>query len=334
MRGQMGRLFILAAAAALVAALAGCSGAGVAPTALTQSTAQAASADQLTALLLLRSWLGIMYPPPPPPPPGTLVLNRERIDANHIRLYGTDSWLHAFDYTLNTTDQSGSGTWQTPAGVPVSGIWGPQVQSGGWREQQTSLTYPGMTLAYTERNQLLPGQYYPTIKEGTETLTDGRHLQFRLFNNMVDADELRLELPAASLTVDCRVPVEEVIGRGFLPLQASTLSATVQGVAGSLTLAMAGTGVGRTGVGWQQLTLTGPDGLAGAFSLGADLSGSGRLEQGGKLVGALSWPDSVIGRLDLTSLGTVEITPSAAARDLAIDKWISSLAGIGPGGIQ
>lgn len=190
--------------------------------------------------------------------------------------------------------------------------------------------YPDMTLDFTNAVDFghMVGNFAPSTWEGTQTLQDGRTLTFRWHSNVADAETVRLELPAADLQLEFTVPVAFVKDYGFRPLPDSQVLGTAQASGGALTFRLSGV----NGV-WKRLQVTSGE-TVGNFVLSGDMAGGGRFEKSGQVLGVMSWPDSLVARLDLTSLATVEVTPVAAARDLAIDRWITSLAGLSPMSVQ
>ena len=100
--------------------------------------------------------------------------------------------------------------------------------------------------------------------------------------------------------------------------------------AGGPTLQFALTGTER----WNQWALTAPDGTEGAFTLDADLLGQGQLTRAGVTLGALRWWTEIDGKwtgsLNLLGSGQQSVTPSAAARDFQINRWIANGAAMGP----
>lgn len=278
----------------------------------------------MTVLVLVRGWLKVMCPEPTSGAPNA---EFEWLDDGY-RMYGTDSLGHPFDY-FGAWDGSGHGEWQTAAGEPVSGCW--DAPTGDTLiVQHMHYEYPEMTLEFTNAVDFghMVGNFAPNTWEGTQTMQDGRVLRFRWHSNADDAETLSLDLPVASLRLEITVPVRFVKDYGFRPLPASQVNGTAQGPSGGLSFKLTGT----AGV-WERLRVTSGD-VVGTFVLSADMAGGGRFDKEGQLMAVMNWPDNLVARLDLTSLETVEVTPVAAARDLAIDRWIASLAGLSPMSVQ
>jgi hypothetical protein len=131
-----------------------------------------------------------------------------------------------------------------------------------------------------------------------------------------------------SLEIQVEVPVAFVVDKGFRPLPDSRASVTATVAGRQMTFTIKGTDAV-----WDAVDVS-SGGVTGAFGLSAGMAGDGRLQQDGRLLGVLSWPDTFTATLVPTSLESAEVTPAAAARDLAIDKWLRSLAGLTPMALQ
>lgn len=320
----MGAVLAVVTLLPIVSLVAGCSGAGVSAVDLSGAEIQTLGTDQMTILVLVRGWLKVMYPEPTS---GTPQVEFEWLDDGY-RMYGVDSLGHPFDY-FGAWDGSGHGTWQTADGQPVSGYW--DAPTGDTvHVQHMHYEYSDMTLEFTNTVDFgnMVGNFAPGTWEGTQTMQDGRVLAFRWHSNAADAETLSLDLPAAGLRLEITVPVAFVKDYGFRPLPASQVLGTAQAPGGAMTFRLSGT----NGV-WEKLRVTRGQ-TTGAFTLSGDMAGAGRFEEDGHVTAVMNWPDSLVARLDLTSLATVEVTPVAAARDLAIDRWITSLAGLSPMSVQ
>lgn len=311
--------------------LGGCSGAGVSPGVARNQALQSLAAEHLTTVQLLRSWLTVMYPAGVGQT-GQWHIDVVQVDEDTWRCYGTDSLGQPLDFYSNA-DGSGYGYWYTAPGVRVDGTWTPCVWlSARVVQQDVQYQYPDLHLSYRVTCDYAPpggNGFAATRQEGTAALVGGQQLAFCWANNAVDCDQLHLELPAARLMVDLQVPVTQVYNEGWRPAPGQPATGTMQGPDGGASLALTGTDCD-----WQHWALTAADGTTGSFDLGAGMSGSGQISRGGSLQAALNWTDTLTGRLDMLGLGQVELTPAAAARDLAIEKWLHSVAGLGPGAIM
>ena len=76
--------------------------------------------------------------------------------------------------------------------------------------------------------------------------------------------------------------------------------------------------------------MTGPGGIEGTFTLDEGFAGIGRLERDGHLAAAFRWQSGGAGVLDILGAGSAEITPSGAACDFQVDRWIATVAAMGP----
>jgi hypothetical protein len=306
--------------------LGGCSGAGVSPAGLTDSPVRTLCADHMTTVQFVRSWLAVQYPPPLPPPTQDPVTHTESLDADTDHVWGTDSYGNPFDLMENS-DGSGSGTWVSD-GQTVRGVWDSPVQeSPNVISQHQTYEYPGMTLDYTSTTTFPQGGGCASFRRvGTETLADGRVLLLEFANNGLGEERTHLTRPDDGLDIEFAVPVAAVPGRSWQPLPVSSVDGNAQTSLGPMTFALQGSNAT-----WERWEFAGPEGITGAFGLhGGAMAGSGRLEQSGTLRGVLNWDVGLGGRLDLMAIGVVEVTPSAAARDFAIDQWLRDWSGLGP----
>jgi len=329
MRGdRLTALGVLTAAVVMAAMLAGCSGSGVTVTDLRGGPVYAASQDQMTAIQLLKSWFAVIYPLASPPPTHQRVEHTEQVDADTVRVWGTDIWGRAFDI-LRHDDGEGSGTWFDAYGKPVAAQWDAPV----YLDKDTTQThvvyhFDGMTMDSITITHYRLYQLAATEEDGTATLADGRVLHYRFEDDAKGLHRLKLDLLSEGLTLQIEIPVAWVRNLGWRPLDSSVVTGTVVGRQGSLSLRL--TGARLT---WRKLEITAASGVTGTYALqGRSLVGSGQLSEGGNLVGTLGWGDDLVGRLELSSVRWVEVTPVAAARDLAVDRWISALAGLAPPG--
>ena len=155
-------------------------------------------------------------------------------------------------------------------------------------------------------------------------------MQFTLDRTDNDRDELRLELPG-SVVVTLRIPITTLTMRPNWPVysQGATGTFTAPGRGTSQLQVKAQSLDDGDGV-WNQWLLTAADGTQGTFTLNGDSSGTGQLQRGGETVGALRWTDAGVGTLDLLGASVEEVTPSAAACDFRLDKWVRNTALLGP----
>ncbi len=314
----------------MVVVLGGCSGAGGPAEDPTHSPVQTLSAEHMSAVRLVGSWLHAQYPPPPPPPTHVLDLHTESVDADTEHVWGTDSYGEAFDFISNT-DGSGSGTW-VAFGIEVQGFWGPEVMlDRNTMRQHQVYDFPGMTLDYMATTAFVGGVNRPPFRRvGTQRLDDGRAMQLDFSNDGDGEERTVLTRPEEGVAVEFAVPVMSVPGRTWRPRSNSEVNGSTATRLGPLAFEVQGT----EGV-WDRWEFAGPGDITGAFDLRPpQLAGSGRVRQSGELVGVLSWTESLVGRLDLTSVATVEVAPSATARDFAIDRWVHDWSKLTPMVIQ
>lgn len=177
---------------ALAAALGRCSGAGIRAERLTATPVQTLSADHMTTVQFVRSWLAVQFPPPPPAPTPVADVRVDPVDADNDRIWDTGSYGQPLD-CLSNCDSSGSGTWVV-SGVTVRGTWGPHVSvSAKAVSQRQAYEYPGMTLEYTSTTIFPPGGGNVSYRRvGTQTLADGRVLRLDFANDGVGEERARL----------------------------------------------------------------------------------------------------------------------------------------------
>lgn len=322
-------LAVATLSAVVVLALGGCSGAGMSSRTLTEAPVQLLAADQMTVLTLLRGWLKVLYFRDVPP--GDDVGRGEFLPDGTWHEFGTDGWGNPYDLVLHP-DGSGTQTGTTRAGIPFSSAFRPvSDDASAWvvhytvtyRDMTSDMTI--MTIEYDWTGFRTGVSPTPTRKAGSMALPDGRKLEFLLDRPVLSPDRLSIGLPGDDIALTCEVPVIPKTNRGLQPRHHSSLTGTARAPSGDITFSM----TGADGV-WAALTLS-SGGITGRSQLDLALAGGGTFKREGKALGVLGWTDGMIGRLDLTSLETVEITPVAAARDLSIDRWISGSARLGPG---
>lgn len=165
----------------------------------------------------------------------------------------------------------------------------------------------------------------PQTWAGSATLADGRGMGFVLNRSVDGEDHLVLALPDGS-RLEVGVPLTTVLGAAYWPRFADGASGAFRGASGAeLNFTLSGGGQR-----WDRWEFTCSDGTEGAFTLGADFGGSGQLTSGETIVGALGWLPTGSGTLDLVAAASAEVVPSAAARDFQIDRWVSTIAAMGP----
>lgn len=326
------RATALALAGAMLAALliGGCSGAGVPADRVRQAGVQSTAEDHVTAVLLVKGWFSILHekgsePTNGGPPPGP-AFQMEFLPDGSMHFWGTFSDGSADCDYLQRPDQSGTGTQTRPDGKTMTITWDVPIITGTTQTQHMEQTFwDGTRFDYTQHVDFsVVGS--AQVWDGAAVLADGRAMQFVLNRTWNVADHLELAPPDGS-HLQVRVPLTSgVEGSMYWPVFSA-------GAEGSFTAPSGAqqefklTGQGQR---WDRWEFTASEGTAGAFTLGEDFDGSGQLKKGGKTIGALRWLPTAFGTLDLLAAASAEVTPSAAAQDFQIDRWVSSIAGMGP----
>jgi len=308
----------------VILVVGGCSGPGQTPGELTGATTQSVAAEHVSAVLLAKSWLAILYPPPGGGGSCEPVQNYEFLPDGSMRITGTNSDCTQFDY-LQKPDMSGEGTITTPGGKTSTTEWtAPTYTAGGMSHHIRKVMADGPVLDL-DYSMDWSRAGTPQTRKGTATLTDGRTMQFTHVRAQDVEDKLAVTLPDGS-QLELTIPLTSATGAIYWPVFS-------QGAPGVFT-APSGRQFDFTIAGaddmWKTWTFASSDGREGTFSLGEGLIGSGRLREHGDIIGALSWVSQGVGTLDLVDAGSAQVIPSAAARDFQLDRWISSIAALGP----
>jgi hypothetical protein len=323
-----GRIMTCILAAILLAAVLGCSGSG-APAAKVRGDALTSSAaDHLSALVLVRSWFHIL----------ALEAAGSDEDAGSVEPhydieFGEDGSMHiwgnmsdgsTFDY-LQAADGSGSGWRKLTDGKRTDITWTAPVDDGTHLQQSITETFwDGTSLSYTnDVGYGLPTQVI--TYDGTARLSDSRQMAFKYVDTEPISQAVELTLPDGS-SLQLSVPMRLLPEGGMAPDYATGATgefAAPDGTTQTFTM----TGASDT---WDRWQFSGADGLTGDFSLSSDMSGSGQILKNGTLAAALRWPQSAAGTLDIVAASSVEVNPSAAARDFQLDRWISRIGAMGP----
>lgn len=305
----------------MVAVLGGCSGSGVAVQQLAGGTVQTLATDHLSAVTLIRNWMNVLYFQVPQG--GGPDVNMEDLPGGGMRFYGTQSDDSTFDWVINP-DESGSGTQQFPGGLTKQASWSAPDWNGDELTQDLNEVYSnGARLQYRFTADYAQDPL-PQEWRGQATEPGGQTMSFRLSRVQERSDQLQLTLPDG-LQVTLTVPLTWTDGAAYWPQFATGATGQVA-AAGRTPLNLRLTGSGDQ---WNQWSFTSGH-YSGQFSLGSDLIGQGRLEQGGQVVAALSWDAALAGNLSVVAGGSEEVGPSAAAASFQMDQWVGSIAALGP----
>jgi hypothetical protein len=326
---MMCKSVICVLAAALLTTLLGCSGAG-APVAKVRGDALTASAtDHLSALVLVRSWFHILDLESADTDSGGTDDTEPHYDVENgadgsMHMWGTTSDGLTFDYVF-AADGSGSGWRKLADGRRTDMTWTAPVDDGVHiTYNMTEAFWDGTVVSYAF--DMTP---YTTplvvIYDGTLRLSDGQSMKFKYIDTQPVSQVVELTLPDGS-SLKLSVPLHLIWGVGAPPDYATGATGTFKAADGTVqTFKM--TGASDT---WDRWQFSGDGGLTGDFSLSGDMSGTGQILRDGKLAAALRWPTSAVGTLDIVAASSVEVNPSAMARNFQLDRWISTIGAMGP----
>jgi hypothetical protein len=316
-------------AATLVAALVGCSGAG-APVQKVRGDALTNSASaHLSALVLVRSWFHILYlqsttPASVGPRACEPHVEVEFSADGTMHMWGNMSDCSTFDY-VQAPDGSGSGWRKMADGKRTDMTWTAPSDDGVHLTYNTTETFwDGTVLDFV----FDMGYGLPTlvvVYEGTARLKDGRQMAFKFTDTQPISQVVDLGLPDGS-SLHLSVPMRLLPEGGMAPDYAAGATGTFT-AADRTVQTFKITGAEAS---WDRWQFSGAEGLTGDFALSSNMAGSGQLLRNGKLAAALRWPESAAGVLDIVAASSIEVNPSAAARDFQIDRWISTIAALGP----
>lgn len=323
-----GRIATCILAAALLAALVGCSGAGAPAQKLRGDALSASATDHLSALVLVRSWFHILnLQGTAPASVGTRAcephFDVEFGEDGSMHLWGNMTDCATFDY-MQAADGSGSGWRKTNDGKRTDMTWTAPVDDGVHVTYDTTETFWDGTvldIAY----DLGYGLPAPTLTyDGMMRLSDGRQMALKYVEIQTVSQAVELTLPDGS-SLRLSVPLRLIPDVGAAPDYAAGATGTFKAADGTVqTFTMTGADA------WDRWRFSGAGGLTGDFSLTGDMSGAGQILRDGKLAAALRWPESAAGILDIIATSSVEVNPSAAARDFQLDRWISTIGAMGP----
>lgn len=322
---RIAQVFALCSVLAMVLLTGGCSGPGVAVNAIQQADLRALAADHVSAVLLLKGWLRIMYVKNAPGGGECeQQINRQRLPGGVVHLWGTMSDCTQFDYTVQA-DGSGVGLLVWPDGGVEELTWTPPVWNGLVHTVDIDRVLPDGTRLDFSNTADFGQAGTPSSMVGEVTLADGRSMDFALHRLTMGDDRLRLQMPDGSV-LDATIPTTAVEYAVHWPIFSPGGSGWFSGAAGDrLDFTFSGESEG-----WDRWVATAADGTRGEFELGEGLAGNGNLTRNGQVLGALRWFVDGLGTLDLLDAGSAEVAPSAAARDFQIDRWVSNIAAMGP----
>ncbi|NSW56488.1 MAG: hypothetical protein HPY44_10765 [Armatimonadetes bacterium] len=314
----------------LLVVLGGCSGSGQPVQEVTGQSYKSLATDHLSAVVTVRSWFNIMHQKlgvGAAQGGCTPTYFEEQLPDGSTHAWGTTSDCIQYDYVLRP-DESGSGTHTRPDGSQTQLQWTTPVWEGDKVTYHTTETlWTGGTLDYDFSIDFS----VPTSLQswdGYAQLPNTQRMQFRVVRTQEVDDKLWVTLPDGAMLY-VTVPTAPADGTSYWPVFSSGATGTYTGPSGrTLDFTILGDDASER---WQKWVFQGSDGSSGSFNLGADLLGSGTLTDGTQVIGALNWQaGAMTGILDLLAADTTEVTPSAAARDFQIDRWITNMAAMGP----
>lgn len=317
----------------------GCSGAGVPAPQVRGASLQALAQDNLSAVLLVRSWFNMLHTKSPglgvagvrPCAECSPVDNTEFLPDGSMHSQGTLSDCGEYDYTM-AADGAGRGWIRWPDGRRQDLTWGvPEFVGSVFRNTLDERFSDGTRFVFEQAIDFGPPEV-PQTWTGTGTLADGRTMNFTLTRTQETLakpgeDRLTLSLSEGS-SLEVRVPLVSVFGAMFWPLFAQGAQGTFTDPGGVTTrFVMKGDKATER---WTEWGSTAPDGTRGLFTFTDGLSASGQLRKDSQVLGTLRWDAAAQGVLDLLGAATQQVGPSRAARDFAMDRWFSNAAALGP----
>ena len=312
--------------------LPGCSGPGVVAGRAGDPGVISTAEAHLSAVLLLRGWLNILYHREEDKQGCQSTWQSEELADGSTHIWGTNSDCTQFDYVV-AADQSGAGTVLHPDGGTDTMAWTAPVWDGPVLSQDIRQDLrDGVHLQYTWMMDISqPGATVQTW-DGSAALSDGRTMTFVLGRGGAsNEDRLTLQLPDGS-RLDVQVPLTAVPGALFWPVFSEGAQGTFMPVGGDKQPGVGALDFRITGTQdrWDRWQFTSSAGIEGSFALGEGFEGTGEMNRGGQLLGALRWQQSVVGVLDQVTARAAEVSPSAAARDFQVDRWFTTIAAMGP----
>ena len=302
---------------------AGCSGPGVDVARVQSADLQDLAANNVSAVVLVRSWLNVLYAEEHKQGGCERISESEWLPDGNIHMWGTNSDCSTYDYVWSPWGW-GSGAITYPDGVTCELSWSAPHVDGDLVTQDIHQTFhDGTQMDYTSGGVF--GSHANT-REGTAVLADDRSMGFCHTRNRAGADDLlQLDLPDGS-SLRMHVPFGGRFQDGYRPHFDQGAAGSFTGASGS-RLDFDVSGTGDRSETWR---MRGPDGSEGTFALSEDFEGTGRLERDGRVAAALRWQADGDGILDMVGAGSAEVTPSAAARDFQVDRWVSTITAMGP----
>lgn len=312
-------MMVLAVCGALL--LAGCSGAGVPTAQVQQQPVQSFAANHLAAVVLAKGWLAALRSSPELgngcEPDG----DWEVTEDGYFHVWGTNSDCSTYDFV--DRGDAGQGTWVLADGRVVDVSW--EILEETWdiiRERIVKQFDDGTRMELVATTDFTDGLV--STFEGALTLADGRTMNFVAVQRANDEETVTLVLPDGS-SCAYTMPLTTVGFDEFVADYEGGIDGVYTAPDGREVAFNASGTADRLNT-WQVQG----DGLSGEFTIGEKFGGDGVITRDGEIVAALNWQASGSATIDLLLAGTAEITPSGAALDFAVDRWIDNAAGMGP----
>ena len=339
------------AVAAVMVALGGCSGAGASTPTVSGASVQAAATDQLTGALTTRGWMNVMYrgvggsgirPASVKPRPVNPSLVQPR-DGIAFEDSGTNSDGSTWHYVFYDPDWDGYEDVTWPDGATRHMTWGVSIDDGpapglngdNAHQDYTETWSDGTTLAYTYATLFSAADPDYQTWVGTAHMAGGKTASYTIARHYA-YDFFTITYgdgTVVAFTVQVRVITNVAV---FAPDFSAGATGTITGPAGKQAFTLSGQNSDTVQPGgtygyWNTMVLTAPDGATSTMTLGNGFSAAGQIASGGQLVGTLSWDTTVTGTLHQVGMDAAAISPSDAARRLAVDRFIYSTAAMEAG---
>lgn len=301
--------------------LGGCSGAGVSTAEVRYAAVQSFAADHLAALVLVKGWLGALRSDPEVGNGCVSEGDFEVLPDGRFHMWGTNSDCSTYDVVIEGS--GGEGTWVLSDGREVQMAWEVVEETFDVvREHIVKEFWDGARMEFMATTDFRAP--ITITREGTLTLTDGRAMNF-VSEQTADTEEIvRLSLPDGSACA-YTMPLRSEGVDQFRPGYQDGVDGVYTASSGEhLDFSASGEADGLDE--WRVEA----DGLRGVFTLGEQYSGDGTITRDEEIVAALGWRTPASGTLALLTADSAEVTPSGAALDFAVDRWITSSAALGP----
>ena len=281
----------------------------------------------------MKSWFKILHQRQAGGGACSLAFDTEFLPDASIRYFGTLSDCTTFDYVFHPPDYSGGeGTRIRPNGEVVTSTWTAVAWAGLSATQDIEEEHWDAArvtrLARLDYSLSVdfgaPG--FPQTWDGSLVLPDARSMRFVLNRSQEVEDHLQITLANGS-QLEVRAPLEAVTGTLFWPVFSQGANGVFRPPSGRQ---LGFTITGGQDV-WDRWEFTSSDGIEGGFTLDVDFGGSGLLVREDGVIGALRWMPDGSGTLEPVAAEAADVAPSAAARDFQIDRWVSTIAAMGPG---